>query len=172
MLENRSQDLVPQGNPYSLGKPRFQFSNIQAVLEEFAHVANPLWSSSPSIKGHLLKPVDQDEETDIWKECPLSSSFHPACPLLTLVFICLVSCFILFFSSLHLSLPMALANTSQGLQSILGDDRSAGLWNCTGGAHASRRHRSRPHPRLQVRPGCRLLPCAGASGACARLPTL
>ena len=63
---------------------------------------------------------------------PLPSGFHLACPLLTLVFILsYILLHSIFFSSLYLSLPMALANTSQGLQTTLGDDHSDSLWNCT-----------------------------------------
>ena len=51
MLENRSQDLVPQGNPYSLWKSRFQFSSIQAVLEEFAHVTNQSLEMAAAVLG-------------------------------------------------------------------------------------------------------------------------
>ena len=67
---------------------------------------------------------------------------------------------------------MALANTSQGLQSIHGDDRSTGLWNCTGGAHASWRHRNAGH-RVQslVRdgPACHAAAAPGATVTEARL---
>ena len=110
----------------------------------------------PSIEGHLLKPMKRMRRQASGGSAPLPSGFHLACPLLTLVFILsYILLHSIFFSSLYLSLPMALANTSQGLQTTLGDNHSDGLWNCTHGAHTSRRHRNRHHPRLQFLPGCR-----------------
>lgn len=78
------------------------------------------------------KANQEDEETGIWRECP-APLWLPPCLLsldFSFYFVLYLTSFY-FFSSLYLSLPMALANTSQGLQTTLGDDHSDGLWNCT-----------------------------------------